>query len=360
MTDSIGRAALEFEVNDNGASAAMAKLGTTAEQLENKIEGLAQGVKGTAEPIQQLSGATGQLDATTKRFLTNLEREAITFGRTRSEALELLAAKRGVAQQAAPFIAQIKAQEEAQKAAAAAAKAEAAAQREAEAAKRGSIKTLNEYGLSQKQVNAALRKWMRGHGPLVFLSSPVPVKGGSPALSAALAAAEAAPLTAAASETGIAWPYTTFGTPGQVVERKTVSDLDTTFVRFANGVRLTIKPTKFAAGQVSLIARIGDGRLGLPPDRDIPAWASGDVFLSGGLKALNIDQVSRALAGRAYALEANFDDEGFMITARTRSEVLATQLQLLTAHSARQRCAGRLHRQRPHRDRHRPLLHQSK
>ena len=186
--------------------------------------------------------------------------------------------------------------------------------------------------LTAQEVNTVLRDWMRGHGPLLFLSSPAPVKGGNAALSAALAATEAAPLTAAKAEAGIAWPYTKFGTPGRVVERKAIPDIDTTFVRFANGVRLTVKPTKFAIGQVAVIVRIGDGRLSLPLDRDSPAWAAGGGLLSGGLKALDINQINRALAGRAYPLDASFEDDGFIVTARTRPEVFATQLQLLTAY----------------------------
>ena len=186
--------------------------------------------------------------------------------------------------------------------------------------------------LTAQEVDTVLRNWMRHHGPLLFLSSPAPVEGGKSALSAALAAAEAAPLTAVKAEAGMAWPYKKFGTPGKVVERKTIADIDTTFVRFANGVRLTVKPTKFAIGQVAVIVRIGDGRHGLHPDRDSPAWAAGNGLLSGGLKALDFNQINRALAGRAYPLDASFEDDGFIMTARTRPEVFMTQLQLFAAY----------------------------
>ena len=49
-------------------------------------------------------------------------------------------------------------------------------------------------------------------------------------------------------EARVTWPYTDFGPPGQVVERKTIADLDTTFVRFANGVRLTVHPSTLREG----------------------------------------------------------------------------------------------------------------
>ena len=68
------------------------------------------------------------------------------------------------------------------------------------------------------------------------------------------------------------WPYDSFGTPGKVAERTTRADVGATFVRFANGVRLTVKPTNFRKDQVQVQVRIGDGKLDLPKDKPTAAW----------------------------------------------------------------------------------------
>ena len=188
-------------------------------------------------------------------------------------------------------------------------------------------------GLTVDKVSAALRRLMRGHGPLLLLSSPTPIDGGKPALAAALAAAEKAPLTAATGEARVVWPYTSFGTPGRVADQTTIADLQTTFVRFANGVRVTVKPTSFATGEVFVAVSIGDGRLGLPSDRDSPIWAvEGEGFALGGLKAIGFDDMSRALAGKIYALKADIADDGLVLLGRTRPTDVVTQLQVLAAY----------------------------
>jgi zinc protease len=64
-----------------------------------------------------------------------------------------------------------------------------------------------------------------------------------------------------------AWPYSSFGPTGKVAEQKDVTDLDAVFVRFENGVRLTVKPTKFRDDQVVVKVRAGHGLLDMASDK---------------------------------------------------------------------------------------------
>ena len=84
--------------------------------------------------------------------------------------------------------------------------------------------------LSVARVNAALHEMMADHGPLILLKNPTPIEGGQAAVTAAMAAAEAAPLAAPTADAHVAWPYTSFGPPGQVIEEKTIADLQMTLV----------------------------------------------------------------------------------------------------------------------------------
>jgi zinc protease len=188
--------------------------------------------------------------------------------------------------------------------------------------------------LTLRQVNETLQAQFARGGPLLYLSSPTPVEGGEAALRTAYEAAHQAPLAAVAAEQARAWPYTGFGTPGRVVERRELPGLGATAVRFANGVRLTVKPTDFAKGQILVNARIGNGLLDVPPARakDIWAFRSG-AFGLGGLGRINYEDIQQALASRVAGAGFAIGEDAFSLSGRTRPEDLSIELQLLAAYA---------------------------
>ena len=107
------------------------------------------------------------------------------------------------------------------------------------------------------QVSTAMKALFSGQGPLMFMSSPDPVEGGETALASAYAAARAAPVSTPIAEKPAAAPFEAFGEIGKQADRRDLIDIDTVFIRFENGVRLTIKPTKLRDGEVSVKVRVG-------------------------------------------------------------------------------------------------------
>lgn len=188
-------------------------------------------------------------------------------------------------------------------------------------------------GLKADQVSTALKTAFKGDGPLVFMTSPKPIEGGEAALMAAYQAADKTAVAAPSAPTQVVWPYGSFGAPGKVVETRDVADLDTTFVRFANGVRLTVKPTHFQDDEVLVRVNVGGGRIDLPKDRPSMAWASG-AFIEGGLKQISAEDMERVLASRVYGARFTIADDAFVLTGETRPDHLDTQLQVLTAYVA--------------------------
>ncbi|MDO8379988.1 pitrilysin family protein, partial [Phenylobacterium sp.] len=188
-------------------------------------------------------------------------------------------------------------------------------------------------GLKAAQVSAALKAAFDGDGPLVFMTSPKPIAGGEPALLQALDASRKVEVTAPTAIATVAWPYGSFGTPGKVVETKEVADLDAVFVRFANGVRLTVKPTRFQDDEVLVRINVGNGRVDLPKDRQSVAWAAG-AYVEGGLKQISAEDMERVLANRVYGAQFGIGDEAFVLSGGTRPDDLDTQLQVLTAYVA--------------------------
>ena len=187
-------------------------------------------------------------------------------------------------------------------------------------------------GLKAETVNAALKQVFSGSGPLVLMSSPDPVDGGEAALSQAFQLAEAAPVKPPEVELAKAWPYQHFGAPGKVAEQKSLADLGVTLVRFANGVRLTVKPTKFRDSEVMVRVRVGHGLLDLPKDHVTPVWAARGAFSEGGLKTLSAEQIEQILANKVYGADFQAGEDAFVLQGSTRPPDLPTQMQVLAAY----------------------------
>ncbi|WP_413993545.1 M16 family metallopeptidase [Labrys okinawensis] len=188
-------------------------------------------------------------------------------------------------------------------------------------------------GLTAEEVNQALHTVFSGNGPRLVLQTAQAPEGGADAVAKAYAASRAVPVTAPPKAVAAVWPYIHFGNPGTVVERRGADDLGVTMVRFANDVRLNVKPTKLRANEVLVRVDIGHGRLDLPKDRPLSTWTAQAVELSG-LKGIDYEDMQKALAANVASIDFSLEDASFKFEGRTRPEDLATQLQVLAAYSS--------------------------
>jgi zinc protease len=187
-------------------------------------------------------------------------------------------------------------------------------------------------GLKAKEVSDALREMFKGSGPLLFVQTPTLIDGGDASLLAALTASQKTAVEPPAAPAQVTWPYESFGEAGKVAETRDVSDLETTFIRFENGVRLTVKPTKFRDDEVLIRVNIGHGMLDLPKDRQSMGWASGAV-IEGGLKKISNEDMERVLADKMFDARFSVTDEAFVLSGGTRREDVPTELQVLAAYA---------------------------
>ncbi|HEY8571464.1 M16 family metallopeptidase [Phenylobacterium sp.] len=188
-------------------------------------------------------------------------------------------------------------------------------------------------GLKAEQVSAALKAAFQGEGPLLFVASPQPIEGGERTLLAALAESQKVAVTPPAALAQVKWPYESFGAPGKVAERRELTDLGATLVRFENGVRLTVKPTKFRDDEILVRVNVGHGMLDIPKDGQNLAWLSG-AFVEGGLKRITSEDMERVLSSRIYDANFGFNEDVFVLAGRTRPADLAVQMQVLAAYYA--------------------------
>lgn len=186
-------------------------------------------------------------------------------------------------------------------------------------------------GLDASAVSTALAQAFQGEGPLIFLATPSPVEGDEAAVIAAYQASRATPVSAPDALSQLEWPYSTFGTPGKVAETRDVADLDAVFIRFENGVRLTVKPTRFQDDEILVAVNVGDGLQSLPSDDQSLAWAA-QAFAEGGLGQITAEDMERVLASRVYGVRLRVSDEAFTLTGETRPEDLDVQMQVLGAY----------------------------
>jgi len=187
--------------------------------------------------------------------------------------------------------------------------------------------------LKAETVSAALKASFSGAGPLVFVATPTPIDGSEQAVAAAFQTSQKLAVAAPEAPRQVKWPYESFGAYGKVAEQRDITDLDAVFVRFENGVRLTVKPTKFRDDQVLVKVRIGDGLLTESPDRQSMSWA-GSAVIEGGLAKISSEDMERVLASRLYGARFGIEDDAYVLSGSTRPEDLNTQMQVLAAYAS--------------------------
>jgi zinc protease len=179
----------------------------------------------------------------------------------------------------------------------------------------------------------ALRQTWSARGRDIFVSGNLALDDPVHAIQAAYEASQSVAVTAPARIAEQTFPYADFGAPGKVSSERQIDDLGVTEVGFANGVRLNLKHTDFAANQISVSVRIGGGRLTEPaaakPGIGRLATAT---FQAAGLGRLGIDDLQRVLAGKTVGFRFAEGDDAFTFSGTTNGSDLSLELRLITAY----------------------------
>ncbi|KWR80351.1 phage tail tape measure protein [Cupriavidus sp. SHE] len=104
-----GKATLQVGADVSGVKTGLQEGARQVKQFESTVAGASRATSdGFTKIGGSAEGAGAKVDAATKRFLTNLQRESDQVGKTRDEWLAYRAAQLGIADQAAPLIAKIR------------------------------------------------------------------------------------------------------------------------------------------------------------------------------------------------------------------------------------------------------------
>ncbi|KEQ53394.1 M16 family metallopeptidase [Sphingobium chlorophenolicum] len=186
--------------------------------------------------------------------------------------------------------------------------------------------------LKAADVNAAIKRIFVGGGPILTMTSPVPIEGGEQAVAAALDASQKMAVLAPAAPVKKPWEYTSFGTPGQVVETKQLAELGATIVTFANGTTLTFKRTDFSKDTISIYLLTGAGEQNFSPDKFDPRGLLIRSLNDGGLGKLTVDEMSRALNGHSVRTSLATMGDRFLLVGYTRGRDFQLQMQMMGAY----------------------------
>ncbi len=185
--------------------------------------------------------------------------------------------------------------------------------------------------ITVEAVEAAFRARWEGVSPLVFMATANEMSEPEKTIKNVWMASMEVALEAPEDNGEARFDYTDFGTPGEVVSREVIEDLDIVRAEFANGVQLSFKQTDFEAGRVIVRVEFGAGELE-PRDKPAVDILSSYIFLASGLGDVSYDDLGRALAGRNVQLDFSIGESRFSFQGVATPEDFTTQLQLFAAY----------------------------
>ena len=177
---------------------------------------------------------------------------------------------------------------------------------------------------------AVLTDAARMEEPLIRFEGRTAPVGGGAALRSAFTEAMALPITAPIETGPLAFGYSDFGTPGTVVSDSVEPRLALRTIRFANGVRLTIKKTDVRKDRISFSMAVDGGDLMNTADAPLRTYLA-SALASGGLGKHSQDELSSVLAGRSVSFGLSGDTDAFTSGGTTTPRDLLLQMQVLAA-----------------------------
>jgi zinc protease len=166
--------------------------------------------------------------------------------------------------------------------------------------------------------------------PLIRFEGRTAPQGGAAALRAAWNAGMAEKLSRQDEAKLAEFGYTDFGPPGKVVSDTVEPLLGIREIRFANGLRLNLKPTDLQKDRISVALNIDGGMMLDTKDHPL-ATAMVNVLPVGGLGKHSYDELQSILAGRSVSFAIADGERTFRMAAGTTPRDLELQLQLLAA-----------------------------
>ena len=185
--------------------------------------------------------------------------------------------------------------------------------------------------ITLEAVEAAFAERWTANPVQLFLATNVEVENGAQAIRTVWEESRETPVEPVVDTGALEFAYTGFGTPGDIVSRDRIEDLDTFTYVFENGVRLNVKQTDFEDNLIRMRADFGAGHLAPAPNNGDTALLT-SVFMTGGLEAHSEDELNRILAGKAVSVNFDVSDRTFTLYGTSTPEDAALTTQVMAAY----------------------------
>jgi zinc protease len=166
--------------------------------------------------------------------------------------------------------------------------------------------------------------------PLIRFEGRSAPEGGAAGLRAAFEEGMALAIAAPVDNGPLAFGYTDFGTAGTVLSDRIDPRLGMREVRFANGVRLTLRKTDVRKDRIAFALAVDGGDLLNTRESPLAAYLA-SALPAGGLGKHSQDELASVLAGRSVSFGLGSDTDAFSASATTTPRDLTLQLQVLAA-----------------------------
>ncbi|MEY5019755.1 MAG: hypothetical protein RLZ22_843 [Verrucomicrobiota bacterium] len=177
----------------------------------------------------------------------------------------------------------------------------------------------------------AFKKFWQSSGHHLVLTTKEPPSNGEEDLAKIFNASKSVEVEAPISRAIRIFDYADFGKAGKIESQKEVTDLGITQLVLSNNVRVNLKRSEFEKGKISLLARIGSGKLGQPRRMPMLDSFAQAVFGGGGLGKYSNDELRQILAGMNVESTMTIEEDAIVISGSTTPADFITQLQLMCA-----------------------------
>ncbi len=186
--------------------------------------------------------------------------------------------------------------------------------------------------LNAEAIHLEFQKAWANQNYNLYAVTPENLEGGEGALKSAMSYLTKVAAKPPKIEALKKWDYVDFGTPAAAPIVETNKEIDVSFAKFANNVRLVFKKTDYEKGRVRVKVRFGEGKMAMPKDKVGLDFVASSSFADGGLGHFNIDELNKALAGKIVSTGFGVDETAFEFSSTTNQNDFLLQMQVFAAY----------------------------
>lgn len=186
--------------------------------------------------------------------------------------------------------------------------------------------------ITLKNCHEAFKNFWNTPGYDLILTTKEKPEGAEKDLAALFEDSRGKPVEAPTARAIQVFDYTNFGRSGTITSRKEVADLGITQLTLSNNVRINLKPTPFEKDRISLLARIGTGKLTQPKTKPMLDTFATAVLAGGGLGKHSNDDLKQILAGKNVNASISVGEDAFILGGITTPADFIIETQLMCAH----------------------------